>query len=160
MTGREANPKSDHPNRHTCYMTNARVGFISFLDLSDFVAIGLAFYLSGQIANKVIPNATMRLLFIILCTVAAWFVNFAIKKRLYPYPKFVEFFLNWWLNGVDSYVPDVDTNTVPLIVTREMTIGHSFDRIEKQVAHEVASRRRLERRTRRVRKTKTEEEGQ
>ncbi|QFP78597.1 hypothetical protein [Deinococcus sp. AJ005] len=157
MTGREATPKQDHPLRHPCYLTNARVGFVSFLDLSDLVALGLAFYLSGQIANKVIPNPTMRLLFILLCTVAAWFVNFAIKKRLYPYPKFVEFFLNWWLNGVDYYVPDVDTNTVPLIVTREMTIGHSFDQIEKQVAQEMARTRRLERRTRRVRKTKTEE---
>lgn len=140
-------------------MTNGRVGFISFLDLSDFVAIGLTFYLSGQIANKVIPNPTTRLLFIILCTVAAWFVNFAIKKRLYPYPKFVEFFLNWWLNGIDSYVPEIDTNTVPLIVTREMTIGHSLDQIEKQVAQEMASRRRLERRTRRVRKAKTKEQS-
>lgn len=156
MTGRETNPKQERPLRHACYMTSGRVGFISFLDLSDIVAIGLAFYLSGQIANRVVVNPTLSLLFILACTLAGWFINFAIKKRLYPYPKFMEFFLNWWLNGIDHYVPDVDTRTVPLIVTREMSIGHSTEQIEKQTAQEMGARRRLERRNR-VRKTPQKE---
>lgn len=157
MTGETRQKQDgDNPLRHNCYMTRGRVGFISFLDLSDFVAIGLAFYLGGQIANSMIPDPTGSILFIMLCTVAAWFINFGIKRKLNPYPRFVEFFFNWWFNGIDYYVPDVDSETVPLIVTREMSIGHSMKQIEKQTGQELVTRQRRKRRTR-VRKTQQKE---
>lgn len=159
MTRDEAN-QENNSLRHDCYMTSGSVGFISYLELSDFLAIGLAFYLSGQIANNFIQEAPLRLLIIFGSTIAAWFINFGLKRRLHPYPKITEFFFNWWFNGIDYYVPEVDTKTPPLIVTREMTLGHSVEKIEKATAQAAATRRRREQQDNRRRRSRVRKAGQ
>lgn len=132
----ERQPQTN-PLRHDCPMTSGSVGLISYLDTSDVIAVGLAFYVAGQLGPRLTSAAPGKVMFIIAMTAAAWFINFAIKRRLQPYPKYVEHFINWWLNGIDTYKPEVDTDTPPLIVTKELQLGHAFERIERETRREV-----------------------
>ncbi len=127
----------NNPLRHDCPMTSGSVGLISYLDTSDLVAVGLAFYLAGQLGTRITTAASGRIMLIIAMTTAAWFINFGIKRKLQPYPRFVENFINWWLDGIDGYKPEVDAETPPLLVTRELQLGHAFERIERQTKREV-----------------------
>ncbi|GMA17221.1 hypothetical protein GCM10025871_35520 [Deinococcus metallilatus] len=114
-----------NPLRHPCYMTSGRVGFISYLDMSDLIVIGSAFYVSTLLAAKFFVSPAPKLLFTLIAVVLAWAINFGVKKRLLPYPGIVEHFVNWWFGGVDHYVPDVDEKPIPLVVTREMQVGEA-----------------------------------
>ncbi len=149
MTDRQSQ-ENQNPLRHDCPMTSGNVGLISYLDTSDVVALGLAFYLAGQLSPRISPSPTLKIMFIVLACAAAWFINFGIKRRLQPYPRFVEFFTNWWMNGIDFYKPDVDADTPPLIVTKEMELGHAFERIERQAKREVVKIERQQKREARV----------
>ena len=139
----QAPPTDQSGLRHPCWMTKGRVGFISYLDASDIIAVGLAFYLAGQLGQKITTLPPLRLLILVLMTLLAWVINFAIKKRMAPYPKFAEYFVNWWLGGVDYIGADTDTHTLPLIITEDMRIGHSMDRIEQQARRATFRRRRV-----------------
>ena len=82
-------------------MTSGRVGFISYLDTSDVLVMVAAFYLTSKLAHKLTDLAPVRVLLLIGVLTATWFINFALKKRLAPYPRIVEYVFNWWFNGVD-----------------------------------------------------------
>ncbi|SMB77925.1 hypothetical protein [Deinococcus hopiensis] len=147
--------KANNPLRHACCMTTGRVGFISYLDASDLIAVGMAFYLAGQIGSRITTLPPLRIGLLIVTVLLAWTINFAIKKRLAPYPKFPEYCFNWWFNGIDYYTADVDPDPVPLIVTKDMVIGHSMPKIEKTVKQTVRQNVRRQR----VRKTGKQIQG-
>ena len=106
-------------------MTSGRFGFISYFDFSDLIVIGGTFYLSTILSAKLFVSPPPKLLLTLLMVAAAWTINFAVKRKLLPYPGIVEHAVNWWFGGVDSYEPDVDEKPVPLIVTREMQVGNA-----------------------------------
>lgn len=106
-------------------MTSGRFGFISYFDISDLIVIGGVFYLSTILAGKLFVSPAPKLLLTLVMVALAWMINFAVKRRLMPYPGIVEHSVNWWFGGVDSYEPDVDERPVPLFITREMQVGHA-----------------------------------
>ncbi|MDP9766124.1 hypothetical protein [Deinococcus enclensis] len=136
-----------NPLRHRCYMTNGRVGFISFLDLSDIAVVGGAFYLSLALGDKLFASPLPKFGLMILVTVLAYAINFRVKKLLMPYPNVIEHFLNWWFSGIDYYAPDVDRQPVPLVVTRELRMSHAAEHTARKLRSRRAGR------TRRVQKT-------
>lgn len=117
-----------NPLRHRCYMTSGRFGFISYIDFSDIIVLGAVFYFSTMLSAKLFVSPAPKLLLCLVMLLAAWFINFGVKRLLMPYPGVVEHFVNWWFSGVDSLDPEVDERPVPLLVTRDMQVGHAIGR--------------------------------
>lgn len=114
-------------------MTKGRFGFISYIDLSDLIVLGLTFYFSTLLAAKLFVSPAPKLLLSLVMLVLAWIINFGIKRKLMPYPGIFEHFINWWFSGVDSFDPDVDEKAVPLLITQEMQAGHAVTQAATQV---------------------------
>lgn len=121
----DASRQERNPLRHRCYMTSGRFGFISYFDVSDLIVIGGTFYLSTIISGKLFVSPAPKLFLTLVMVAVAWVVNFAVKRRLMPSPGIVEHAVNWWFSGINQYEPDVDEKPVPLLVTREMQVGHA-----------------------------------
>lgn len=130
---RDAVRQEKNPLRHRCFMTSGRFGFISYFDFSDVIVIGGTFYLSTLLAAKLFVSPPPKLLLTLLMVAAAWIINFAVKKKLLPYPGIVEHAVNWWFGGIDSYTPDVDEKPVPLLITRGMQVGNAVIKAAKSL---------------------------
>ena len=114
-------------------MTSGRVGFVSYLDASDVMMLLGTLFIAGQLGPRLTSIGPLRLLLMVGMMYAAWLLNFAIKKRLSPYPRVVEYWFNWWFNGDDFFVIDVDPQPVPLVITQDLRAGHAMRAVEKQV---------------------------